>query len=398
MRRQHAHDAPRGWRCSRRSAPTPASASRRAGRSKPSASATTRYFLALAQRHGTDRALWAPGRRSTSPGSTPRSTTSTRRSDGRSARPTPNRRSRCAAALGRYWLMRDRYADAVDWIDQALSQPGADAHPAPARPRALRQGQALWPLGRADEQPRVMAGGRGRRPRSSAIPLSSREPSSAPPARPVPTGSMSRRRSPTRRFTGRRACGDEWAIAMAASPARWPRARSPSFASASTGPPRCSRRSATCTARGPAHLRRLCAVLRQRSRRQGVRQPRDSDRANSTTRSCGCSQRGNFGLAALLTGDTDAAASSVPRGAHALPRTGRAALCVRRPQRPRRRRRGPRRRPPRRAASRGARRTPLRPTEDPVDARLDTELHRARPAHGAGPDAWTTAARRGRRG
>ena len=40
------------------------------------------------------------------------------------------------AALGRYWLMRDRYADAVEWIDQALSLPGADAHPA-LRVRAL---------------------------------------------------------------------------------------------------------------------------------------------------------------------------------------------------------------------------------------------------------------------
>ena len=36
--------------------------------------------------------------------------------------------------------MRDRYADAVDWIDQALSMPGADAHPALRVRAALRQG------------------------------------------------------------------------------------------------------------------------------------------------------------------------------------------------------------------------------------------------------------------
>ena len=30
------------------------------------------------------------------------------------------------AALGWYWLMQDRYADAVDWVDRALGLPGAD--------------------------------------------------------------------------------------------------------------------------------------------------------------------------------------------------------------------------------------------------------------------------------
>ena len=61
------------------------------------------------------------------------------------------------AALGRYWLMRNRYADAVDWIDRALSLPGADAHPA-LRVRALCvKAWCLWPLGRGAEQPAVMA-------------------------------------------------------------------------------------------------------------------------------------------------------------------------------------------------------------------------------------------------
>ena len=68
------------------------------------------------------------------------------------------------AALGWYWLMRDRYADAVDWIDQALSLPGADAHPA-LRVRALCvKAWRLWPLGRGAEQPAVARRGGGRSP------------------------------------------------------------------------------------------------------------------------------------------------------------------------------------------------------------------------------------------
>ena len=56
-----------------------------------------RYFLALAQRHGADQALWGAGReRAPRARSTPRSTTSTPRLAGRSARTAPSRPSRCA--------------------------------------------------------------------------------------------------------------------------------------------------------------------------------------------------------------------------------------------------------------------------------------------------------------
>jgi non-specific serine/threonine protein kinase len=62
-----------------------------------------------------------------------------------------------AAALGRYWLMRNRYADAVDFVEQALSLPRADADPA-LRVRLLCvKAAALWPLGRGAEQRAVMA-------------------------------------------------------------------------------------------------------------------------------------------------------------------------------------------------------------------------------------------------
>ena len=60
------------------------------------------------------------------------------RSTGRSTEATPNARSLCVAALGLYWMMRDRYADAVDWIDRTLRLPGADATGG-TRPGALHQ-------------------------------------------------------------------------------------------------------------------------------------------------------------------------------------------------------------------------------------------------------------------
>ena len=76
---------------------------------------------------------------------------------GRSRQADAERALALAAALGCYWIMRNRYADAVDWIDQALSLPGADAHPA-LRVRALcTKARCLWPLGRGAEQPAVVA-------------------------------------------------------------------------------------------------------------------------------------------------------------------------------------------------------------------------------------------------
>jgi predicted ATPase/DNA-binding SARP family transcriptional activator len=115
-----------------------------------------RVYLAVAQRHGTDQALlgvrgkenlarldaevdnlqaalrWALDRRNSEHALT------------------------MVAALGSYWLTRDRHADAVNWIDQALSLPGTDAHPA-LRVRALcDKGWGLWRLGRGDEESAVL--------------------------------------------------------------------------------------------------------------------------------------------------------------------------------------------------------------------------------------------------
>ena len=116
-----------------------------------------RYYLRLAQRHGDDRALW---------GSAGHEHVATLDADIDNlhaalawavGRADAERALAMVAALGRYWLMRDRYSDAIDWLDQVLNLPGAGDHPA-LRVRALTtKDSCLWALGRRTEQPAVVA-------------------------------------------------------------------------------------------------------------------------------------------------------------------------------------------------------------------------------------------------
>ena len=110
-----------------------------------------RHFLAIARRHGHERALcgagsrehlaaldaeldnlhaalaWAVGRRDT------------------------GRALELVAALGDYWIQRNRYEDAAERIDQALGLPGTEDHPA-LLVRALRtKSRCMVRLGRGDE-------------------------------------------------------------------------------------------------------------------------------------------------------------------------------------------------------------------------------------------------------
>jgi predicted ATPase/class 3 adenylate cyclase len=115
------------------------------------------HFLALAQRHATEQALWSAER-----------TEHLAKLDAESgnlhaalawavAEGDAGRALSMAGAISEYWRMRSRFADAVNWIDQALTQPGADVYPA-LRVRVLTaKGMALWDLGRAAEQPAVWA-------------------------------------------------------------------------------------------------------------------------------------------------------------------------------------------------------------------------------------------------
>ena len=89
-----------------------------------------RYFLELARRHGSEQAMQgAEGARHVA------------RLDGENDNlhealrwavdvGGAERALALCAALGCYWWMRNRFAIAVSWIDRVLSMPGADAHPA----------------------------------------------------------------------------------------------------------------------------------------------------------------------------------------------------------------------------------------------------------------------------
>ena len=116
-----------------------------------------RHFLALAERHGSDRALMgADGK--THLALLDADADNLKAAVGWAVDTRDRERAVAAvAAAGRYWWMRDRYADAIRWIDRSLALPGVDRHPA-ARLRALCIRQlALWPLGRGAERPRALA-------------------------------------------------------------------------------------------------------------------------------------------------------------------------------------------------------------------------------------------------
>jgi predicted ATPase/DNA-binding SARP family transcriptional activator len=115
-----------------------------------------RYYLALARRHGTERMLFGSG-----------AGEHLARLDAEIdnlhaalgwalAQPGAERALAMAAALGRYWFMRNRYADAVDWIDKALSLPGADAHPAEQVRALCTKSRCLWQMGRGAEQTAIV--------------------------------------------------------------------------------------------------------------------------------------------------------------------------------------------------------------------------------------------------
>jgi predicted ATPase/class 3 adenylate cyclase len=116
-----------------------------------------RYYLALAQRHGTDRALRGADARDHLARLDAEIDNLQAALEWAVAQPSAEQAVAMAAALGGYWVARDRYADAVDWIDQALSLPGADADPALQVRLLCVKGTALWRLGRGAEQPAVLA-------------------------------------------------------------------------------------------------------------------------------------------------------------------------------------------------------------------------------------------------
>jgi predicted ATPase len=111
-----------------------------------------RYFLALIERHGAERSLSSAARQDHL--AVLDAEVANLQAALRWALRTPDRASPIVMAdvLGEYWLARNRFADAVQWIDRALRAPGADAHPL-SQVRALcNKGWALHSLGRITEQ------------------------------------------------------------------------------------------------------------------------------------------------------------------------------------------------------------------------------------------------------
>ncbi len=203
------------------------------------------HYLALARRHGTERALWGAGGKEHL-ARLDADIDNLHAALGWTIRQANAERALAlAAALGCYWVMRNHYADAVDWVDQALNLPGAAAHPA-LRVCALRtKAKCLWQMGRGAEQPVVVAAVEDIARRlgdpvilAQALQLRVSHETNAERLDVADAVADEALRWAT-------AAEDQWEIAEAFRERRLRRPASPICASASTGPPRCSAMSGT---------------------------------------------------------------------------------------------------------------------------------------------------------
>jgi predicted ATPase len=115
------------------------------------------YFLALVRHHGSARALWGTSRKDHLAQLDAEIDNLHADLGWAAGQASAGPALELCAELGWYWLMRDRYADAVDWIEQALRKPGVDLYPALRFRLLCFKAWALWPLGRRAEQAAVMA-------------------------------------------------------------------------------------------------------------------------------------------------------------------------------------------------------------------------------------------------
>ena len=121
-----------------------------------------RYYLELAQRHGTDRPLRGADAREHLARLDADIDNLHAALEWAVAQPSAERALALAAALGPYWLTRNRYADAVDWVDRAMGLAPANADPALVVRLLCVKGAALWPLGRGTEQAAVLVAAEAR--------------------------------------------------------------------------------------------------------------------------------------------------------------------------------------------------------------------------------------------
>ena len=116
-----------------------------------------RYYLALAQDHGTEQALWTKGAGEHLAWLDAETGNLHSALGWAIGQASAERALALVSALSCYWMIRDRYADAVDWVDQALNLRGAEAHPALCVHALRTKTLSLWLLGRQPEQPATLA-------------------------------------------------------------------------------------------------------------------------------------------------------------------------------------------------------------------------------------------------
>src|SRR5215217_7367411 len=355
-----------------------------------------RHFLALAERHGSQRALWGVSRKD-----------QLARLDAdidnlhaglgwAVSQGSAESALALCAVLGWYWLMRDRYADAVDWIDRALSLPSADVHPALRTQALCVKGWALWPLGRGDEQRAVMVETEGTaRALGDPVLLSRVLESRSAHANGANLRDVADALA-DEALHWARAAGDDWATAMAASAS--------AMAAGSATELRERVDLATSLLEGVGNVYHLADLLASASY-AALCQGNDHHASELVARAMPITRQlenpyqrmllgGNVALTALLTGDTDAARSAFDeelrlcREIVALPfasegLAGLAAVAAVRDELDR---------AARLYGASGAHR--YGQPRDPVDARLHTRYFEpARSRHG--PDAWDATAREG---
>jgi hypothetical protein len=115
------------------------------------------YFLGLAERHGSDRALWGTDRNAHL-ARLDADVDNLHAALGWAVRDAGVEKAlKLCRALGPYWLTRARYADAVAWTERVLALPGAAAHPELRIRAHTINSWGHWPLGHEADQVAALA-------------------------------------------------------------------------------------------------------------------------------------------------------------------------------------------------------------------------------------------------
>ena len=115
------------------------------------------YFLGLAERHGSDRALWGTDRNAHL-ARLDADVDNLHAALGWAVRDAGVEKAlKLCRALGPYWLTRARYADAVAWTERVLALPGATAHPELRIRAHTINSWGHWPLGHEADQVAALA-------------------------------------------------------------------------------------------------------------------------------------------------------------------------------------------------------------------------------------------------